>query len=170
MSPTKAATYNCIYKVRQSRGVCPRPWPLSASAFPSLSVGAHRKGPRAREMATRRATEVRGCEKSPLREIKLRQKVPIVSGLRWSPEGAKKRRRAFPGATEIWICPYLSKLSCCLVYRVRRKGGPQVEPICPIYFRSWAIALFSLLAFWGNENGPPSMKMKKLKIFWNKMG
>ena len=29
---------------------------------------------------------------------------------------------------------------------------------------------FPLLAPWGNKNWPPSMKMKKLKIFWNKTG
>ena len=29
---------------------------------------------------------------------------------------------------------------------------------------------FPLLALWGNKNWPPSMKLKKLKIFWNKMG
>ena len=27
-----------------------------------------------------------------------------------------------------------------------------------------------LLALWGNKNWPPSMKVKKLKIFWDKMG
>ena len=29
---------------------------------------------------------------------------------------------------------------------------------------------FPLLALWGNKNWPPSMKLKKLEIFWNKMG
>ena len=31
-------------------------------------------------------------------------------------------------------------------------------------------SLFSILALWGNKNWPPSMKVKKLKIFWDKMG
>ena len=30
--------------------------------------------------------------------------------------------------------------------------------------------LFPLLALLGNKNWPPSMKVKKLKIFWNQMG
>ena len=29
---------------------------------------------------------------------------------------------------------------------------------------------FPLLALWGNKNWPASMKLKKLEIFWNKMG
>ena len=41
--------------------------------------------------------------------------------------------------------------------------------------RSSSIALatisdISLLAFWGNKNWPPSMKVKKLEIFCNKRG
>ena len=32
------------------------------------------------------------------------------------------------------------------------------------------ISLFPLLALWGNKNWPPSMKVKKLKIFQDKMG
>ena len=31
-------------------------------------------------------------------------------------------------------------------------------------------SLFSILALWGNKNWPPSMKVKKLKMFQNKMG
>ena len=29
---------------------------------------------------------------------------------------------------------------------------------------------FPIIGLWGNKNQPPSMKVKKLKIFWNKMG
>ena len=29
---------------------------------------------------------------------------------------------------------------------------------------------FPFLAPWGNKNWPPSMNLKELKIFWNKMG
>ena len=41
---------------------------------------------------------------------------------------------------------------------------------CLIQFWSWVNSLFPLLALWGNKNWPPSMKVEKLKIFWDKMG
>ena len=41
---------------------------------------------------------------------------------------------------------------------------------CLIQFWSWMNLPFPLLALWGNKNWPPSMKVKKLKIFWNKLG
>ena len=45
-----------------------------------------------------------------------------------------------------------------------------LKTLCLIQFWSWMNSLFPLLALWGNKNWPPSMKVKKLKIFWNKMG
>ena len=45
-----------------------------------------------------------------------------------------------------------------------------LKPLCLIQFWSWMNSLFSILALWGNKNWPPSMKVKKLKIFWHKMG
>ena len=44
-----------------------------------------------------------------------------------------------------------------------------LKPLCLIQFWSWLNYLFPLLALWGNKNWPPSMKVQKLKIFWNKM-
>ena len=44
----------------------------------------------------------------------------------------------------------------------------KVAPL--IQFLSWVIPHFPLLALWGNKNWPPSMKVKKLKIFWIKIG
>ena len=37
-------------------------------------------------------------------------------------------------------------------------------------FLDLEISLFSLLALWGNKNWPPSIKMRDIKIFHNKMG
>ena len=45
-----------------------------------------------------------------------------------------------------------------------------LETLCLIQFWSWIIALFPILALWGNKNWPPSMKVKKLKKFGNKSG
>ena len=39
-----------------------------------------------------------------------------------------------------------------------------------IHFMGQKNSLFSLLAFWGTKNWPPSMKVRKLQIFLNKMG
>ena len=39
-----------------------------------------------------------------------------------------------------------------------------------LFFLSQINPPFPLLALWGNKNGPPSMKLIKLNIFWNKMG
>ena len=44
------------------------------------------------------------------------------------------------------------------------------KPLCLIQFWSWVNSLSCILALWGNKNWPPSMKVKKLKIFWNKSG
>ena len=46
----------------------------------------------------------------------------------------------------------------------------KLKPLCLIQFQGWENSLFPLLALWGNKNWPTSMKVKKLKIFWNKMG
>ena len=37
-------------------------------------------------------------------------------------------------------------------------------------FGVWRVPFSPLLALWGNKNWPPSMKVKKLKIFSDKMG
>ena len=48
---------------------------------------------------------------------------------------------------------------------------PQVmKTPCLIQFWSWENSLFQLLALWGNKNWLPSMKVKKLEKFQNKMG
>ena len=39
-----------------------------------------------------------------------------------------------------------------------------------IHIGSWENSPFSLLALWGNKNGLPSMKVKELEKFQNKMG
>ena len=44
-----------------------------------------------------------------------------------------------------------------------------LETLCLIHFLGWKNSLFPLLALWGNKNWPPSMKVKKLKIFWDRM-
>ena len=44
------------------------------------------------------------------------------------------------------------------------------NPSASSIFEVGRISLFPLLALWGNKNGLPSMKVKKLKIFQNKMG
>ena len=44
-----------------------------------------------------------------------------------------------------------------------------LNPLSLIQFWSWKNSLFSQLALWGNKKWPPSMKVKKLKIFWDKM-
>ena len=48
--------------------------------------------------------------------------------------------------------------------------APGTENPCLTELWSWMNPPFPLLALWGNKNWPPSMKVKKLKIFWNKMG
>ena len=45
-----------------------------------------------------------------------------------------------------------------------------LETLYLIQFWSWVNSLFSLLALWGNKNGLPSMKVKKVKKYQNKMG
>ena len=45
-----------------------------------------------------------------------------------------------------------------------------LNPLCLIQFWSWMNSLFSILAFWGNKNWPPSIKVEKLENFRNKMG
>ena len=45
-----------------------------------------------------------------------------------------------------------------------------LKPLRLIQFESWVISIFPVLALWGNKNWPPSMKVKKLEIFWVKMG
>ena len=47
---------------------------------------------------------------------------------------------------------------------------PGTETLSLIQFCSWVNSLFPLIALWGNKNWPPSMKVKKMKIFRNKMG
>ena len=37
------------------------------------------------------------------------------------------------------------------------------------FFWSWEISLFSVLALWGNKNWLPSIKVKQIEIFQNKM-
>ena len=46
-----------------------------------------------------------------------------------------------------------------------------LKPLCLIHFWSWENPPFSLLALWdwGNKNGLPSMKVKKLENFPNKV-
>ena len=39
-----------------------------------------------------------------------------------------------------------------------------------IQFWSWVIPHFPLLALWDNKNWPPSIKVKKVENFRNKMG
>ena len=45
-----------------------------------------------------------------------------------------------------------------------------LKPISLIHIGSWENSLFPLLALWGNKNWLPSMKVKKLEKFQNKMG
>ena len=45
-----------------------------------------------------------------------------------------------------------------------------LKTLCLIHIFGWKNPTFPLLALWGNKNWPPSMKVKKLKIFWDKMG
>ena len=44
-----------------------------------------------------------------------------------------------------------------------------LKPHYSIHWGSWENSLFSLLALWGNKNGLPSMKVKKLEKYLNKM-
>ena len=41
---------------------------------------------------------------------------------------------------------------------------------CLIHFWNWENSPFSLLALWGNKKWPPSIKMKQIENFQNKMG
>ena len=41
---------------------------------------------------------------------------------------------------------------------------------CLIQFWNWEMAPSSLLALWDNKNWPPSIKMKQIENFQNKMG
>ena len=45
-----------------------------------------------------------------------------------------------------------------------------LKPLSLIHIGSWVNSPFPLLALWGNKNGLPSMKVKKLKIVQNKVG
>ena len=45
-----------------------------------------------------------------------------------------------------------------------------LKPLSLIHFLSWENFPFSLLALWGNKNGLPSMKVKKLEKCQNKIG
>ena len=45
-----------------------------------------------------------------------------------------------------------------------------LKPLCLIHFLSFENFPFPLLALWGNKNWLPSMKVKKLEKFQNKMG
>ena len=48
---------------------------------------------------------------------------------------------------------------------------PQVlKALSLIHIGSWENSPFPLLALWGNKNGLPSMKVKKLETFQDKMG
>ena len=49
-------------------------------------------------------------------------------------------------------------------------GTETLKPLSLIHIGSWENSLFSLLALWGNKNGLPSMKVKKLEKFQNKIG
>ena len=49
-------------------------------------------------------------------------------------------------------------------------NAPGTETLCGIHIGSWENYPFPLLALWGNKNGLPSRKVKKLKIFKNKIG
>ena len=40
-----------------------------------------------------------------------------------------------------------------------------LETLCLIHFWGWKNSLFPILALWGNKNWPPSINLKKLKIF-----
>ena len=42
-------------------------------------------------------------------------------------------------------------------------------PLCLAHFLSWENFPLSVLAFWGNKNWPPSIKVKKLENLWNKI-
>ena len=45
-----------------------------------------------------------------------------------------------------------------------------LKTLCLIHFWCWKNSLFPLLALWGNKKWLPSMKMKKMENFQNKMG
>ena len=45
-----------------------------------------------------------------------------------------------------------------------------LKPLSLIHIGSWENSPFPLLALWGNKNGLPSMKVKKLEKFLNKIG
>ena len=47
-----------------------------------------------------------------------------------------------------------------------RKNGLR---LCHCHLRGWMNSLFPLLALWGNKNWPPSMKVKKMEIFPDKI-
>ena len=44
------------------------------------------------------------------------------------------------------------------------------DQLCNNQLQSFVNFLYPLLAMWANDNWPPSMKVKKIKIFLNKMG
>ena len=45
-----------------------------------------------------------------------------------------------------------------------------LKPLCVIHIGSCEIFPFPIISLWGNKNGLPSMKVKKLKISQNKIG
>ena len=57
----------------------------------------------------------------------------------------------------------------------RTPNGPvwkskALKSTCMIHFWSWNNSFYLLLALWGNKNGLPSMKIKKVENFENKIG
>ena len=48
--------------------------------------------------------------------------------------------------------------------------SPALKTLCLIHFCGWENSIFPLLALWGNKNWPPSMKVKELETFQNKIG
>ena len=45
-----------------------------------------------------------------------------------------------------------------------------LKTLCLIQFLNWVNALFPLLALWGNKKWAPSMKVKNMKNFQDKIG
>ena len=49
-------------------------------------------------------------------------------------------------------------------------NAPGTETLYLIHLWGWENSLLPLLGLWGNKNGPPSMKVKKMENFQNKSG
>ena len=67
--------------------------------------------------------------------------------------------------------PNMAALDRCKIFGTKEAyqaaNGPvwmpqALKPLCLIQFWSWENSLFWLLAFWGNKNGLPSMKVEEL--------